>query len=75
MYLYSVPTTHIRDYYVTTDLDQFYKNATLAVKAEVTSYMENHQGGFKIKTTLFDRNKKPVKTIYSEKFEFRNDKK
>ena len=38
VYLWSAPTQHIRDFYVTTDLDEAYKNATLKLRASLVNY-------------------------------------
>jgi beta-galactosidase len=38
VYLWSAPTTHIRDFFATTDLDDAYKNATLNLEASLCDF-------------------------------------
>ncbi|AIE86518.1 glycoside hydrolase family 2 TIM barrel-domain containing protein [Fimbriimonas ginsengisoli] len=52
--LWSAPKLHIRDTFVTSDLDSAYKNATLKVTAKVHNYGDKPSAPSVLKTTLFD---------------------
>ena len=62
VYLMATPKVHIRDYYVTTDLDEKYDNATLKVEAEIQNFTDQPINGYKVKVSLFDYNNQPVLT-------------
>lgn len=69
VYLYAVPKTHIRDYYVATDLDQNYQNAQLNISTEIKNYATNLSSDYSIRTTLFDVDRRSIiKSLQSEKF-------
>lgn len=68
VYLMATPKVHIRDYYVTTDLDEKYENATLKVEAEVQNFSDQPIQGYKVRVTLLDQSNQPVLTdLTSEK--------
>ncbi len=52
--LMAVPEVHIRDYYMTTDLDSSYTNAILRVNTEVMNYSSHHREDLAVKIRLFD---------------------
>ncbi len=54
VYIMSTPKTHIRDFYITTDLDEDYRNATLDINAFVVNFDEGATNGFKVNASLFD---------------------
>lgn len=58
--LLAVPKVHIRDYFVTTDLEQDYRDATLNIEAEIKNYTTVTANGYSIKARLFDAEKKQV---------------
>jgi len=60
VYLMATPKVHIRDYYVTTDLDDKYDNATLKIEAEIQNFSELPIKDYKMKVSLFDHNNQPV---------------
>ena len=60
VYLMATPNVHIRDYYITTDLDEQFQDATLQIKADLKNYLPAKVGSFRIKTTLFDKAHKVV---------------
>jgi beta-galactosidase len=62
VYLMATPKVHIRDYYVTTDLDEKYENATLKIEAEVQNFSAAPIKDYQVKVTLFDQNNQPVLT-------------
>lgn len=55
VYLIFTPVTHIRDFYVTTDLDGSYTDASLKVALWVKNYSKKREGPYSIRTSLFDR--------------------
>ena len=60
LYLMATPKLHIRDFYITTDLDEQYRDATLKVEVEVAAYPgQKLKGGF-VRMQLFDDQRKPV---------------
>ncbi|MGE5428760.1 MAG: glycoside hydrolase family 2 TIM barrel-domain containing protein, partial [Methylococcaceae bacterium] len=68
VYLMATPKVHIRDYYVTTDLDEKYENATLKVEAEIKNFSEAAIKDYQVKVTLLDQENQPVLTdLTSEK--------
>ncbi|MBV5316138.1 MAG: DUF4981 domain-containing protein [Prolixibacteraceae bacterium] len=60
VYLMATPKVHIRDYYVVTDLDEKYENATLKVEAEIQNYSSAPIQNYQVKVTLLDQNNQPV---------------
>jgi beta-galactosidase len=60
VYLMSTPLEHIRDFYVTTDLDGDYKDATLRVEAWVKNYARKKSAATEVRLTLFDPRGKEV---------------
>jgi beta-galactosidase len=68
VYLLATPKVHMRDYYVTTDLDQNYKDANLSVNAEISNYSSISQSGYSVRATLSDKNQKSlIQNLVSEK--------
>jgi beta-galactosidase len=55
VYLFATPKVHLRDYYVTTDLDKDYRNANLSVSAELANYSDGKQSGYSVRASLFDK--------------------
>jgi len=60
VYLMSTPPVHIRDFYVTTDLDDRYKNATLQVVTEVNNYRGRSAKDYSVRIRLFDPHQNPI---------------
>ncbi len=54
VYLMATPKVHIRDYYVVTDLDDKYEDATLKVEAEIQNYSSVPVQDYLVKVSLFD---------------------
>lgn len=52
--LYSTPDIHLRDWFVRTDLDDNYEDATLTVTAEIANYTGSNQGSHTVRGHLFD---------------------
>ncbi len=56
VYLYSTPKVHIRDFFVSCDLDENYKNAILNVNAKIHNYSSVNTEKYSLDITLFDKN-------------------
>jgi beta-galactosidase len=54
VYLWSVPVVHVRDFWVTTDLDEAYRDAVLRVRAKVCNYGDQAAAGYSVEVKLFD---------------------
>jgi len=52
--LWSTPDTHVRDYFIKTDLDSKYENATIDVTAKIKNYGSSKGVAQKLVATLFD---------------------
>ena len=66
--LFAAPKMHIFDWFVTTDLDKSYINARLDLSVRIKNYSNKSQNDFLLRVTLFDPEKKIVKTMTSTKF-------
>jgi beta-galactosidase len=53
VYLMATPTVHVRDFFVTTDLDAEYSDAELEIAAEVSNYGEGNVAGYRIRAALY----------------------
>ena len=58
--LWSAPQVHIRDFFVKTDLDKDYKNATLEVSAKIKNFGENKAKAQTFIATLYDNEGKEI---------------
>ncbi|MBW8331229.1 MAG: DUF4981 domain-containing protein [Prolixibacteraceae bacterium] len=68
VYLMATPKVHIRDYYVVTDLDDKYEDATLKVEAEIQNYSSVPVQDYQVKVSLFDaQNRMVLENLISEK--------
>jgi beta-galactosidase len=63
VYLYSTSQVHLRDFFVRTDLDENYEDATLQVDAELANYTETNQGQHTLRGHLFDTDGSKVTTF------------
>jgi beta-galactosidase len=63
--VWSAPQQHIRDFFVKTDLDDQYRNATVEVTAKVKNYGTKASKSYKLMATLYD-GEKAVNTAQSE---------
>jgi len=68
VWLFAAPKTHIFDWYATTDFDKSYTDSRLDLKVDVKNYFRGIADNFTIKTTLFNSDKKVIKTLVSDKF-------
>jgi beta-galactosidase len=58
--IFATPSQHIRDYFVTTDLDEQYKDATFNLRVSVKNYAAASARNLSVKMTLSDASSKPV---------------
>ena len=58
--LTATPKVHLRDFFVTTDLDKDYKDATLSITAYLANFSSANQTGYSVRATLFDKNHQPI---------------
>jgi beta-galactosidase len=58
--LWSAPQTHIRDFFVKTDLDNQYKDAQVEIQAKVKNYGDKPGKAQLFTATLYDRNGKEI---------------
>nr|MCR5678906.1 DUF4981 domain-containing protein [Prevotella sp.] len=65
--LYATPKTRLFDWFVTTDLDDQYRDATLKVNVDVKKY-DDAQGLYAVRATLTDTKGKQVKEMLSDRF-------
>ncbi|RLD70962.1 MAG: glycoside hydrolase family 2 [Bacteroidetes bacterium] len=63
VYLVATPNLHIRDYYITTDLDENYTDASLNVVAHVANQGKKRATDFAVRVTLFDQEFQSVLTV------------
>jgi beta-galactosidase len=63
--VWSAPQQHIRDFFVKTDLDDQYRNATVEVTAKVKNYGTKAAKSYKLSATLYD-GEKAVNTAQAE---------
>ncbi len=60
VYLLAVPGIHLRDFFVTTDTDNSYRDAVLSISAELKNYGKAYETGYSICATLFDKDRKQI---------------
>lgn len=63
VYLISEPPVAIRDFFVTTDLDEKYKNATLGIEVKVQNRTCKPARGYKVQGLLLDADGETVATL------------
>ncbi len=68
VWLFATPKHHIFDWYAITDLDEKYTDARLDLSVDVKNYSAVPANNLSVKTTLYDINRKILKTLHSEKF-------
>jgi beta-galactosidase len=62
VYLFATPQVHIRDFFVQTDLDDSYTDATLKIRPRITNYNDQNIEGWTVEAQLYDPNKESVLT-------------
>jgi len=60
VYLMATPDVHIHDYYVTTDLDEEYRNAKLSVLASVRNFGKRKLKNYAVRIKVYDQGQKPL---------------
>ena len=60
VYLWCAPQVHIRDFFVTQDLDKQYKDAMLTVSAKIRNYSDKAGKPQTITATLYDKSGKEI---------------
>ncbi|MFW5657678.1 MAG: glycoside hydrolase family 2 protein, partial [Bacteroidota bacterium] len=60
VYLFSAPPLHIRDYYVYTDFDNAYVDATLHVELEMINYSDENLRGYTLQAELLDMDQQKI---------------
>ena len=65
--LYATPKTRLFDWFVTTDLDEQYKDATLKVDVDVKKY-DDKSASYAVRATLTDSKGNKVKEMVSDRF-------
>ena len=60
VFIFSTPSQHIRDYYITTDLDEMYRDATFNLRVSLKNYAASAAKNLSVKMTLSDASSKPV---------------
>jgi beta-galactosidase len=68
VWLFATPILHIFDWFATTDLDDSYTDARLDLAVEIKNYSEKTEDDYLLRATLFDPDKKIIKTLVSDKF-------
>ena len=68
VWLFAAPSSHIFDWYATTDLDKNYTDALLNLSVEVKNYSSSQTDNLTLRTTLYDSGKNAIKTLLSGKF-------
>jgi beta-galactosidase len=68
IWLFATPDTHIFDWYATTDLDETFTDARLDLFVDVKNYSSSDVGDITVRTTLYDKTRRIVKTLVSQKF-------
>lgn len=63
VYLVATPKIHIRDFYISTDLDDNFKNAELKVEAEVKNQTDSDIMNYKLKATVFEKGESPENEV------------
>jgi beta-galactosidase len=68
VWLFATPTVHISDWYATTDFDDHYRDAVLALAIDVKNYGDTQKGNYKVRAVLYNKNQ-AVDTLFSGPFE------
>ncbi|MBJ6367009.1 glycoside hydrolase family 2 TIM barrel-domain containing protein [Snuella sedimenti] len=80
VYLTSAPKVQLYDFFVQTDLDDHYENATLKIRPRIKVFEDSDFSNYTLEAKLFDENNAevlkqpltiPVDKIYNEKFQQR----
>ena len=62
VFLFSTPPVHLRDFFVRTDLDEHYRDATLLLTVKLHNYLTKESAGYTVQAELYDSSGKKIKT-------------
>ena len=62
VYLYSTPKVHIRDFFISCDLDEQCINAELIIKTKIINYSKDSIEGFNLESFLIDKDHNKIMT-------------
>jgi beta-galactosidase len=68
VWLYATPAMSICDWHATTDLDKSYSDARLDIDVDLKNYSGTENKNFTLRTTLYNSDKKAIKSFTSEPF-------
>lgn len=68
VWIYSTPAVRLFDWYVVTDLDETYTDATLDLDVDVKKYTNDLSGAYQVKASLLDTKKQLIAELTSESF-------
>ncbi len=60
VYLKATPAVHIFDYFITTDLDENFRDANLVIKTNLKNYLTELKNGIRIRATLYGKDHRMV---------------
>ncbi|MEM7031513.1 MAG: glycoside hydrolase family 2 TIM barrel-domain containing protein [Chloroflexota bacterium] len=60
VYLWAAPRVHIRDFWVQTEFDESYQDATLKLRANICNYQTQDAAGLRFEAMLYDADQQPV---------------
>lgn len=60
VYLFATPQVRISDFFVTTDLDEQYKDATLKIRPRIKNFTDDSLEGWTVAAQLYNENEKPL---------------
>lgn len=63
VYLVGTPKIHLRDFYVTTELDENFKNAVLQVEAEIINQTNNDIRNYQLNARVFEKGDSPENEV------------
>ena len=63
VFLFATPSVHLRDFFVRTDLDEQYRDATLSVTVNLRNYLAKKSGAYAVQAELYDNASKKVETV------------
>ena len=55
VYLLATPEVHLRDYFVNTEFDSDYRDASLSISAEIANYSKTDKSDYSVRINLFDK--------------------
>jgi len=63
VYLFSTPAVHICDFFVRTELDEQYKDATIMIRPKLLNFTNEQLAGWVVQAQLYDSDNQPVFSI------------